>query len=275
MGEGERVGEERGAGESPPRRKTEMEIKPTAPKKSFTFPTHPPGPGGTCFPGMAVTLTAASPPAIRTKHSSHTSRSVTAVNASAGPLDAAARCDLACGVVMMGRSVGGGGQSLRLGLDWKKNGGGEVGRECGGGRGTGRTAAEGRFDELIKMVAGEGGGVSIGFVSLRTGRGCVAGTDGLGMGTMWCRGKGRRGGGGNARVVMGQADEMDGREGVEVEGRLRQPGRGDAGPEMDVVAGVEEVLDTGAGSGCVPSRPAKHRRKGADERKRNAIPDPS
>ena len=124
MGEGERVGEERGAGESPPRRKTGMDIKPTAPKKSFTFPTHPPGPGGTCFPGMAVTLTAASPPAIRTKHSSHTSRSVTAVKASAGPLDAAARCDLACGVVMMGRSVGGGGQSLRMGVDWKKRGGG-------------------------------------------------------------------------------------------------------------------------------------------------------
>lgn len=78
----------------------------TAPNKSFIFPATPPGPGGTCFPGMPVTLIAAldSLPAISTRHSSKKSRSCTAVKASL--LEADARCDLACGVVMMGRSVG-------------------------------------------------------------------------------------------------------------------------------------------------------------------------
>ena len=82
--------------------------KRTAPNKSFIFPATPPGPGGTCLPGIPVTLIAAlfSLPAISTRHSSKKSRSCTAVKASAGSLDAEARCDLACGVVMMGRSEG-------------------------------------------------------------------------------------------------------------------------------------------------------------------------
>ncbi len=57
---------------------------------------------------MPVTLKAALVPlpAISTMHSSKKSRSCTAVKASEGSLDADARCDLACGVVMMGRSGG-------------------------------------------------------------------------------------------------------------------------------------------------------------------------
>ena len=76
---------------------------PTAPSKSFIFPAMPPGPGGTCFPGMPVTLIFAFLPLISTRHSSKWSRSCTAVNGSEEEEEE--RCDLACGVVMMGRSM--------------------------------------------------------------------------------------------------------------------------------------------------------------------------
>lgn len=78
--------------------------KLTAPNKSLIFPATPPGPGGTCFPGIPVTLIAAFLPLISTRHSSKKSRSYTAVKASEGSLLAEERWDLACGVVMMGRS---------------------------------------------------------------------------------------------------------------------------------------------------------------------------
>ena len=55
-------------------------------------------------------------------------------------------------------------------------------------------------------------------------------------------GHGRQGEGGDARVVMGQTDEVDGGQVVEVDGGVRPTGPCDAGPEMDVVARVEEIL---------------------------------
>ncbi len=112
--------------------KSTKDWKPTAPNKSFIFPTTPPGPGGTCFPGMPVTLKAALVPlpAISTMHSSKKSRSCTAVKASEGSLDADARCDLACGVVMMGRSGGleGGLVCVVCGEKGKRGAGFEMGR---------------------------------------------------------------------------------------------------------------------------------------------------
>lgn len=42
-------------------------------------------------------------------------------------------------------------------------------------------------------------------------------------------------------VVVGQEHGVDVREVVQVEGRVRLSGAGYAGPEVDVVAGVEEV----------------------------------
>lgn len=42
-------------------------------------------------------------------------------------------------------------------------------------------------------------------------------------------------------VVVREEDGVDVREVVEVEGRVREAGAGYAGPEVDVVAGVEEV----------------------------------
>ena len=84
---------------------------PTAPNKSFIFPATPPGPGGTCFPGMPVTLIFAFLPLISTRHSSKWSRSYTAVKGSEEE-EEEERCDLACGVVMMGRSVFGEGRSV-------------------------------------------------------------------------------------------------------------------------------------------------------------------
>lgn len=42
-------------------------------------------------------------------------------------------------------------------------------------------------------------------------------------------------------VVVGEEDEKDGREGLEGEGGVGDTGAGDAGAEVDVVAGVEEV----------------------------------
>ena len=79
---------------------TRKQEKLTASTTSFNVPNTP---GGTCFPGMPVTLTAAffSDPAMSTRISSKKSKSWTAVKASPAPLDA--RWDLACGVVMMGR----------------------------------------------------------------------------------------------------------------------------------------------------------------------------
>lgn len=74
--------------------------KLTAATMSFNVPNTP---GGTCFPGIPVNLTAAFfvEPAMSTRISSKKSKSWTAVKASPAPLDA--RWDLACGVVMMGR----------------------------------------------------------------------------------------------------------------------------------------------------------------------------
>ena len=78
--------------------------KRTAPNRSFNFPATPPGPGGTCFPGIPVTLMAAFLFLIPTRHSSKKSRSCTAVKISEGSLLGEARWDFAWGVVMMGRS---------------------------------------------------------------------------------------------------------------------------------------------------------------------------
>lgn len=86
-------------------------LRLTALNRSFIFPITPPGPGGTCFPGMPVTLILGtffpwlgSFAAISTSMSSKKSRSCTEVNASPSSFAESVRCDLACGVVIMGRS---------------------------------------------------------------------------------------------------------------------------------------------------------------------------
>lgn len=46
----------------------------------------------------------------------------------------------------------------------------------------------------------------------------------------------------DARVIMGQTDQIDPRQVMQVDRRVGTTGARDPGPEMDVIARVEEIL---------------------------------
>lgn len=154
-----------------------MNNRRTAPRRSLTTFN---GPGGTCFPGIPVTLNAGflpAPPACATPTSmlSKKSSACTCVKASPGSL--LVRCAFAWGVVMMGRS-----RRSEASTSWSKW--------------SLRVCCE--WDEVEAYMV-------------------------------------------DSRVVVGEEDQVDAREVVQVDSRVCLAGARYTGSKVYMVAGVQEV----------------------------------